>query len=244
MAYVFGSNSMGYGQAAVTGTTITAVDTIATLLHDTILVWCSVVGVHTFTCADNFLNTYTLVNSVIAESSSTSSMALFICRDCNTAGTCSPVITIDSTAIDRNMQIMAITGLSNSAALSSAVSNPVMTAGTDAVVSGNVTPAAQPAIVLGFLWDGYNIAPAAGTGFTLAPQQEAGLNPGGYAGGYQAITEHKRVTSTAATNATFTMASGSPNGCAVLALAIPEPIVAGGGGPPQNKLATGLGIFL
>lgn len=236
MAYAFGANSMGYGQLAASGTTIPAIDTITTLLHDTVLVWCSVTGVHTFTCADSLSNTYAQVGSTINEASSGSSMALFICRD-SAAGTCSPTITIDSAATNRNMQIMAITGLSTSLALSSAASNPVMTAGTDGVVAGTVTPSAQPAIILGFMWDGYTIAITAGTGYSLAPQQEAGLNPGQYAGGYDAITIHKRVTSTSGVAPTFTMASGSANGCAVMALAIPEiggaatlPVIYGTGG--------------
>lgn len=233
MAYAFGSDSVGYGQLSGSGTTIPAIDTVTVALHDTIFVWCSVVGAHTFSCADNFTNTYALVGSVISEVSSGSSMALFICRDSNSAGVCSPLITIDSAAIDRNMVIGAISGLSTSLAILQNTSNPVMTAGTDGVSSASATPSAQPAIVLGFLWDGYNIAPAIGTGFTIAPEQEAGLNPAAYAGGYWGIVEHKRVTSLAATPVTFTMATGDAHGCAVLELIIPE-IGASGGSAVQD----------
>lgn len=235
MAYAFGSDSCGYGQAAGSGSTITTVDTITVAQHDTIFVWLMVTGAHTFTVTDNFSNAYSLVGSVINEGSSTSTAALFICRDSNSTGVCSPVATIDSAATNRDMVIGTISGLSTSATISQNGANPVMTAGTDALASAAATPSAQPAIVLGFHWNAYNITTSVGTGFTQAPEQHAGNTKGAFSGGHYVCVEHKRVTSTSATAATFTSA-GSVNGCCVAELIIPEIGAGGGGGGASNSV--------
>ena len=74
--------------------------------------------------------------------------------------------------------------------------------GTDGVTSGNTTPGGQPALVFGFGFDvlGTTPAPVAGTGYTslTAVWDYDGVIS------VSARGEHKRVTSTSATAATFT----------------------------------------
>lgn len=222
MAFTWGSDSCGYGGAAASASTIATVQTITVAVHDTIFAWFMVTGVRTFTVTDNFSNIYSLVGSVITESSSGNCAALYVCRDSNSSGACSVTVTINAAATNRSMCIGCITGLSNSAtATTDGGANPVMTAGADAVTTTSTAPTTQPAIVLGFQWNAYNITTSIGTGFTQAPEQALGNTKGTYFGGEYILVEYKRVTSTSATPATFTSA-GSVNGCAVIELIIPE----------------------
>lgn len=74
--------------------------------------------------------------------------------------------------------------------------------GTDGVTSGNTTPGGQPALVFGFGFDvlGTTPAPTAGTGYistTAVWDYDGAIS-------VSARAEHKRVTSTSATAATFT----------------------------------------
>lgn len=229
MAYAFGTGSCGWGGASATSTTIAtdAAGHITVAVGDMIFAWFIVDGLsHTFTVTDNFSNTYTLVGSVINETSSVSSAALYICRNSNSAGSCSVTVTINSTAINRSLIIGSINGLSTSAAIAQNTALVTMAAGTDAVSTASATPSAQPAIVLGFQWNMYSYATAPGTGFTAAPAGTSG-NPGAFFGGAYVCVEHKRVTSTAATPATFTITTPTSNGCTLAELIIPE---TGGGG--------------
>lgn len=235
MAYAFGSDSVGWGGGTGSSTTLgtDATGHITVAAGDTIFAWFIVDGAgHTFTVTDNFTNTYAIVGAPIA-ASGPGTAALYVCRGSNSSGNCAVTVTIDTASTNRSMAIGTISGLSTSASISQNNANVVMTAGTDGMTTASATPSAQPAIVLGFQWNYFSVTMTVGTGFTVAPG--GALANGLFFGGQFNCIEHKRVTTTSATPATWTPGAGNANGAALVELIIPETGAGGGGGTATAK---------
>lgn len=241
MAYAFGTKSVWGGGGSPSGTTIVPDATTFTVaLHDLIFVFASVVdlgGTLTMSVTDNFSNTYVQVGSTVRPPGGANiTAALFICRDSNLAGACTPTVTISAATTGRSMQCGSISGLSTSLATSTNGGESISyVSGTDTLVSATATPSAQPAIVLGFQSNVDNIAATAGTGMTAAPQGGAGYNPGLFFGNQYLSVIHKRVTSTAAVGVNYSMASSGTVQAAVITLIVPEIGASGGGGPAASN---------
>src|SRR6185312_8664064 len=105
MAYAFGSDTPGFGGSSSSASTITTTQSITVAQHDLIWAWIIVaVQNHTFTVTDNFSNTYAQVQ-IGNDASGDQTWALFVCRDSNSAGTCTPTTTINSAAAYQSMVI-------------------------------------------------------------------------------------------------------------------------------------------
>lgn len=107
--------------------------------------------------------------------------------------------------------------------------------GTNALTSGNITPGAQPAALVGWSFNFLsNTPPNAGTGFT---SQTAVWSFG--AAGNDLRPEDMRLTATTAVPATFTATGGADNYMTV-GMVLRE--AAGGGGGPSHQTLTLLGV--
>lgn len=130
------------------------------------------------------------------------------------------------------MVVIEISGLANVAALDwkMAFQSSIGTS-ADAITTGNMgTLSTQPAAVIGVSWDADGIVdpPNPGTGYT------DGGDIGAYSGtSYTGNWQHKRVTSTAATAATWTNPAGT-NNFASFVVALQE---SGGGATGQPAMA-------
>lgn len=235
MAYAFGTKSVWGGGGSASGSTIVPDSTTFTVaLHDLIFVHAFVVdltGTLTMSVADNFSNTYVQVGSTLRPTGNYTT-ALFICRDSNSAGACTPTVTISAATTGRSMQCGSISGLSTSLATSTNGGEALaITSGTDTLVSSLAVPSGQPAIVLGFQANVDNIAATAGTGMTAAPQGAAGYNPASYFGNSYLSIVHQRVTSTSAVGVKYSMAgTTTPDKASVFTLIVPET----GAAPPAS----------
>lgn len=101
--------------------------------------------------------------------------------------------------------------------------------GSNAIVTGTITPSGQPAVLFGFALDavGTNVVPTAGTGFTslTASWTFAGAVSNG-----QLRPMHKRLTSTSGTTVTATASNGNANTFWIAGVVLLESGGGGGGG--------------
>lgn len=131
--------------------------------------------------------------------------------------------------------VVEISGLATSSVVGGSVFVMQAAPGTasNAVTTGNVTPSGQPAAIFGIANDlGNQASPAAGTGYTgLTPifNYEGTATAGGR-------IEHKRVTATTATPATWTTdVNGGPDNYLNVAVVLLEPGAGGGGTTPITR---------
>jgi hypothetical protein len=154
-------------------------------------------------------NTYTQVSTTLDDTAHTSSSyALYECKNC-AAGTVT--VTASWSPDNPSFRAMAIAryaGLDTTASgVGSRAAQQAPGTGTDALSSGNVTPASQPAALIGFGYDDSANAVTAGTGFT----DRGTLSNMDSAFGTRSRVEDKRLTATTAVPATFTGSNGADN---------------------------------
>lgn len=177
-------------------------------------------------------NTYVKIGSTLNDASNGQNLAVFVCKSA-AAGTFTLTVTFASSVSYRGIMYARYSGLDN-AATPVMVSNLVVNAGTgtDAISTGNVTPAAQPAMVFAFAVEdsGGGSALTAGTGYT---DRGAMSNWNSYVG--YSRYEDKRVTATTPTPGTFTASNGT-HSYLTIAIAIIETGAGGGGSNLLLKL--------
>lgn len=178
-------------------------------------------------------NTYTQVGSTQSDATAGQSMALFECKSA-TGGTYTFTASYNPGQFAVGIAIRAYAGLDGAVSATDALSNPTNPGtGTDALATSNITPGSQPGLVFGATMDvsgGETVS--AGTGFT---------SRGTFAQwntqfGVGTMSEDKRVTSTSATNATFTTTPGTARFLSLVAF-VPETGAGGGGTTPAGKRA-------
>ena len=177
-------------------------------------------------------NTYVKIGSTLNDASNGQNLAVFVCKSA-AAGTFTLTVTFASSVSYRGIMYARYSGLDSSA-------TPVMVGnlnvnagtGTDAVTTGNVTPAAQPAMVFSFAVEdsGGGSALTAGTGYT---DRGAMSNWNTYIG--YSRYEDKRVTATTPTPGTFTVSNGT-HSYLTIAIAVIETGAGGGGSNLLLKL--------
>lgn len=167
------------------------------------VVWVTVGGATTITVTDG-TNTYTQVGSqVVANSGDV--QAVFECASC-AAGTFTVQANFGTSNAFRGIAVHRFSGLTGSGALVGAAQTAPGT-GADGLSSGNLTPASQPALLLGVSTDYNGFTVNVGTGFTSSAVYTS-VNT---ANGSYTTSETKRLTSTSAVAATFTATSSPQN---------------------------------
>lgn len=153
-------------------------------------------------------------------------------RENMASGTITVTCTFSASSTLRGIKLLEITGAKTSSSIDGTPAGQFQLnvgTGSDAITSGNLTTAAQPAMVVGVSMNyGNNINPAAGTGFT-STRVDWNTDVGG------CRIEYKRVTATGTQAATYT--GPSTNSWITLGAAFDE--AAGGGGGPRD----GQGFF-
>lgn len=184
-------------------------------------------------------NAYTKVGSTLTDGTNGQNMAVFVCKSA-AAGSFTLTVTFGSSVSYRGIMYARYTGLDNAATPAQAGSVVVNAGtGTDAITSGNVTPAGQPAMIFTFAVEvsGGGSALAFGSGFV---DRGAMTNWNTYIGFSR--FEDKRVTSTSGVPGTFTVSAGT-HSYLCMALAANEVGASGGGAvaPPSGMLLRGGG---
>lgn len=157
----------------------------------------------TATCADTRGNSYTQLGTGLRDANGTSTH-WFYAWNITGGGTNAATVTFGATRAFRGITAQEYSGIRTTSDplvgfnIGAAQNGP----GTanDAITSGNGTPTAQPALAWGATTNGgsTDVASAAGTGYGgLATSAKTNI-------GYSHSLEHKRITATTATAATFT----------------------------------------
>lgn len=167
------------------------------------VVWVTVGGASTITVTDG-TNTYTQVGSQVTASSG-DVQAVFECLSC-AAGTFTVQANFGTSNAFRGIAVHRFSGLTGSGSL---VGNAQTAPGTgaDGLTSTNLTPASQPALLLGVSTDYNGSTVNVGTGF----MSSAVYTNVDTANGSYTVSETKRLTSTAAVPTTFTATSSPQN---------------------------------
>lgn len=180
---------------------------VVAALHDTIVVEFTYGNAArvTETVTDG-TNTYDWLATVV-DASNGQAKAVFVCKDA-AAGTFTVTAGTGASSFSfRGISVTVFDGLDNSAT-AQVVSLNVVNAGTgtDAVSTGNVTPAGQPAMVYGGVIEvsGSAAVPSAGTGFTSRGTLTTWESVIGHS-----LTQDKRITSTSALPVTWTASNGT-----------------------------------
>lgn len=167
------------------------------------VVWVTVGGATTITVTDG-TNTYSAVGSqVVANSGDV--QAVFECASC-TAGTFTVSANFGTANAFRGIAVHRFSGLTGSGSLVGQAQTAPGT-GADGLTSTNLTPASQPALLLGISTDYNGFTVNVGTGFTSS----AVYTNIDTANGSYTVSETKRLTSTSAVAATFTATSSPQN---------------------------------
>lgn len=189
------------GEGAGSASTISTSATLTVLAHDTIAVFLHVAQTDLTSdiAASDGTNVYTRRRADYYSAVS-GNLAVLVAEDV-AAGTYTVTGSWDgSTRTNRLIKAVAIRGLkaaSFQAALGNGQSSPGTS--TDAVTTGNLTPTAEPACLIGVALASGLQTPSAGSGFTTLTacwQLGTGTN--------LARPEHKRITSVSAVPATWT----------------------------------------
>ena len=167
------------------------------------VVWVTAGGATTITVTDG-TNTYTQVGSQVVASSG-DVQAVFECLSC-AAGTFTVQANFGTSTAFRGIAVHRFSGLTGSGSLVGAAQTAPGT-GADGLSSGNLTPASQPALLLGVSTDYNGFTVNVGTGFTSS----AVYTNIDTANGSYTTSETKWLTSTAAVAATFTATSSPQN---------------------------------
>ena len=167
------------------------------------VVWVTVGGASTITVTDG-TNTYTQVGSQVTASSG-DVQAVFECASC-AAGTFTVQANFGTSNAFRGIAVHRFSGLTGSGSLVGAAQTAPGT-GADGLSSGNLTPASQPALLLGIATDFNGSTVNVGTGFTSS----AVYTNVDTANGSYTVSETKRLTSTSAVPATATATSSPSN---------------------------------
>lgn len=167
------------------------------------VVWVTAGGTTTISVSDG-TNTYTAVGSQVTAGSG-DVQQVFECLSC-TAGTYTVTATLGTAQAFRGIAVHRFSGLTGSGQL---VGQAQTTPGTgaDGLSSTNLTPAAQPGMLLGISTDFNGSTVNTGTGFTSS----AVYTNVDTANGSYTVSERKNITSTSAVPATFTATSSPSN---------------------------------
>ncbi len=150
-------------------------------------------------------NTYTQIGSSVT-STGGDVVTHYECVS-TVAGTYTVTQTLGTAAAFRGIQGLRYTGLTGSSTHVGQAQTGIGT-GTDAVTSTNLTPASQPGLLIGWLYDfNGSGASVAGTGFT----SRATFPTEAAANGSASRAEDRRLTSTAAVAGTFTLTATTGN---------------------------------
>lgn len=234
-AYTKGT--MAQGGLAGTGTATTCSPTY--LAHDA--AW--VVGTYgtgtaiTETVTDG-TNTYAKVGSTVCDAPNGQCMAQFYAKDV-AAGTPTVSFNLVSSSSVIGIMVLPLHGMDNTAnAVGGGQLQSGPGSGANAITSGTITPAAQPAFFGGIVLNtsDFTTTFTGGTGFTdngaLSAWTGISLPPSRY--------EDVEITSTAAKAATFTASSGAGQNI-TMAITAPEPGGAGGSPSSSGLLLRGAG---
>jgi len=174
-------------------------------------------------------NSFSEIGSGVFNATYAAGMRAFLVQSA-VAGTTQYTATFSANVDFPAIALVEFSGLATSSVVSGTpvlVSQTAPGTGTNAITTGNITPGAQPAAIVGIANDlGNQASPAAGTGYT-------GLTPiwnyeGTATAGARII--HKRVTATTATPATWTTdVNGGPDNYLNIGIALIEPGAGGGG---------------
>lgn len=191
------------------------------------LLWCIATfdaggGLGAPTCADNVSGTWSAKLDQATGLTNNQTCFHFYSEN-SPGGNVTVTVTLGISASFRSITVVEISGVRSSGSLGGHIGNAQSTPGVsaNAVTSTNITPSAQPGILVALSGtdDGTTSPPASGTGFT-----DNGVTMGVI--GMNARVESLRLTSTSAIPATFT-ASGNVEHVTVAAVFL-EPAVAGG----------------
>ena len=170
-------------------------------------------------------NTYTKVGSTVSDATNNQSIVAFVCKN-PTPGTYTQTLTVSSSCQYKGIACYRYSGLdaSGTAQAVGAVSASVATS-TDALSTGNLTPATQPGLFLAVALEDQTgtTTAAAGTGFTDRSTIASWVTNISQTRG-----EDKRLTSTSAVAGTFTV-NNATNSFVTIAVFVPEPGAGGGG---------------
>lgn len=167
------------------------------------VVWVTVGGATTITVTDG-TNTYTQVGSQVVASYG-DVQAVFECLSC-AAGTFTVQANFGTANAFRGIAVHRFSGLTGSGSLVGQAQTAPGT-GADGLTSTNLTPASQPALLLGISTEYNGTTVNVGTGFSLS----AVYSNVDTANGSYTASETKRLTSTSAVAATFTATSSPQN---------------------------------
>lgn len=212
----FGSN----GNAA-SGTSLAVSTTYAA--GDHAYVFTSRGGASTETITDG-VNTYTQIGSNVTIASG-DIIAIWECGS-TAAGTVNVTQTLGTARAFRAIGVVRVTGVSTGASVGIGQAQTAPGTGADLVTSTVLTPASQPAMLLGISCDFSGSAVTAGTGFnnvgTFATADTANAT--------LTRIEDKRLTSTSNVAATFTgTGGGGTDNFGTFAICIPETAAASDG---------------
>lgn len=174
-------------------------------------------------------NTYNYIGT-LSDATNGQSWAILECRNTSASAGSTLTFNLASGEPSRGVCVVRISGLDTAVACIIAQNNPSNPGtGAGAVTSTNLTPAAQPGALVGFVMDdsGGEAGIAASAGFTdlgAISTWEAQI-------GIKARFEHKAIASTAAVAATFTATTGTGR-FGVMAAYMQEPASAGGAAGP------------
>ena len=167
------------------------------------VVWVTAGGATTITVTDG-TNTYTQVGSQVVASYG-DVQACFECANC-AAGTFTVQANFGTANAFRGIAVHRFSGLTGSGSLVGQAQTAPGT-GADGLTSTNLTPASQPALLLGISTEYNGTTVNVGTGFSLSSAYTS-VNT---ANGSYTTSETKRLTSTSAVAATFTATSSPQN---------------------------------
>lgn len=167
------------------------------------VVWVTVGGATTITVTDG-TNTYSAVGSQVTANSG-DVQACFECANC-AAGTFTVQANFGTANAFRGIAVHRFSGLTGAGSLVGQAQTAPGT-GADGLTSTNLTPASQPALLLGVSTDYNGSTVNVGTGFTSS----AVYTNVDTANGSYTTSETKRLTSTSAVAATFTATSSPQN---------------------------------
>jgi hypothetical protein len=238
MAYAWAGT--GNSGASGSGTTLTVSATYA--VHDRVQVITTYGSgtTQTETVSDG-TNTYTKIGATLNDAPDSQSYALYECLDA-AAGTFTLQQALTVAQTFRGIAYFRQSGLANTGAGQGNIVNRA-SPGTAAngLTGTSITPASQPGMLMSVAYDDISSgAITAGTGFT----SEGVMGNIDTAFGTSSRIEDKRITSTAATNSTFTAATGTDT-YAVWSVFVPEAsgssFTSGDGNSSGTLTATGTG---
>lgn len=199
------------------------------------IVWYGDATNQPITVTDTNSNTWAQVSGsqVINFNGDGISYAWYECKNVTSAGSTHIKATFTSDPGHAGMAGLGVTGLSNSASAQSNQQGQIAPGtGTGAVTSGNITPASQPAILIGFsqnIGGNYSTGLTVTAGFTNhALSHITGVNGNG-----AAALGDERLTSTSAIAATFT-ANASVGAQDVVSFGVVIPESGGGASCTHN----------